>query len=204
MHLASEADIYTGYHVSTQPLDDYRLVEQPLAYLQLSDIKDGGQRSAPEAKVYLSHVPLAALNRQLTPGQVLLAAKGARLLATCVQAEWLPAIASPSFFVLSVKNPDKLLPEFLALVLNLPETREALRARLSTTTIPTLNRRDLMDMELLASPQGDGPTSWPSLARQKQAVELHNLWLQEKDLTTRYLQAREQVIYNSITTSIKG
>jgi hypothetical protein len=202
MLLAKETTIYTGYQVSTQPLDDYQPVEQPLAYFQLSDFTDDGQRVAPEAKIYLEQAPPAALHRQLVPGQVLLAAKGARLLAACVQPEWLPALASPSFFVLSVNDSDHLLPEFLTLVLNLPDTREALRARLSTTTIPTLNRRDLLDLELLASPHAAAPTGPPPIQQQQQAIALHNLWLQEKALTIRYLQAREQVIYTAITTSI--
>lgn len=192
-------DIYTGYHISTQPLDGYQSVDESFAYLQLSDFTEDGQRVAPEAKVYLEQVPPAALSRQLSSGQVLLAAKGARLFATCVRPEWLPAVASPSFFVLSVNEPNKLLPEFLALVLNLPDTREALRARLSTTTIPTLNRRDLLDLELLASPHGTAPTPLPPMPQQRQVVELQQLWFQEKALTLRYLQAREQIINNIIT-----
>ena len=203
MLLASQVEIAVGYQIATQPLDDYKPVPEPLAYFQLSDFNDYGQRVSQEAKVYLKQVPPAALNRLLVPGQILLAAKGARLLAACVRPEWLPAIGSPSFFVLSVHKPEELLPDFLTLVLNLPETREALRARLTGTTIPTLNRRDLLEVELLASPTAPPPRQWPSHKEQQQAVDLHNLWLQEKALTTRYLQAREQVIYNTITANIK-
>ncbi len=206
MLLAKVASLYTGYPVSTQPLDDYIPVEQPLAYPQLSDFTADGQpvvyddRGELQAKVYLEQVPPAALHRQLQPGQILLAAKGARMLAVCVRPEWLPALASPSFFVLAVHEPSRLLPEFLTLLLNLPATREALRARLSATTVPTLNRRDLLDLEL-PGPPGTPPNYLPSLAQQRQALELHQLWLLEKDLTSRYLQAREQIVYNAITNN---
>lgn len=218
MTISDIADVTAGLHVSPGEAtnEGYQPLSRPLAYLQLSDFNDDGLKLLKEVKAptYLSAAPLSVQRRLLEPGQVLLPAKGGRLVAAVVAEDWLPAIASSSFFVLTVLDPARCLPEFLALVLNLPTTREELRRRLSATiiapsanrravTVSALNRRDLLTLPLLT--ETDAPDSyWPSVQEQHQAVTLYSLWLQEKELATRYLHTREQLIITSLITSLKG
>ena len=204
MTISELAEVTSGLHVSpSEPnAEGYKALTKPITYLQLSDFNNDGQKIPDKPPTYLHAAPQQALKRLLEPGQVLLPSKGARFISAAILEEWLPALASPSFFVLTLRNPEICLPEFLALILNLPETREELRARIRTTTIPTLNRGDLLEMPLLSG-QVTAIPYWPTIRQQKQAVELHSLWLKEKDLATRYLQTREQFIYNFITNSIK-
>lgn len=190
MHLSEVFQVSSGQQVSTQPNDEYLPLSSPINLLQLSDFNDDGQAYYP-LRTQLTSIPLAADKHLLEVGQVLLTAKGARLFATCVQPEWLPALASTSFFVLTPLE-TLLLPEFLALVLNLPTTRETLWSLFTITTIPTLSRRSLLTLVLPL------PDHLPSLLAQRNAVELLQLWHQEKELTSRYLQMREKVISHTL------
>lgn len=191
MQLHELVNIASGLQVSTLPAADYQPVPKPVQLLQLSDFSDDGV-PLPPFRNQVTSLPPSADKHLLRPGQVLLTAKGARLFATCVQPDWLPALASTSFFVLTVED-SRLLPEYLTLLLNMPTTRETFWALFTTTTIPTLSRRSLLTLEL---------PELPPLAHQHRAVEFHRLWLREKALTTSYLTYREQLVFGSLTRFI--
>lgn len=151
------------------------------AVLQLADFTTDGslQSDAPRVRVPLNGVPLHHL---LQAGDVLLAAKGARLLAACVEPHWLPAAAATTLLVLR-PDPAVCQPEFLALWLNQPATRLALQSRMSATSVATLNKRDLLDLPM--------PGHLPSLEGQRRLVELNHLRLEEKRLALRLTMMRE-------------
>ncbi|AMR29538.1 hypothetical protein A0257_22195 [Hymenobacter psoromatis] len=190
MHLSEAFTVSSGQQVSTQPTADYRPLAEPVNLLQLSDFNDDGQPYQP-FRTQLTSLPPAAEKHLLEAGQLLLTAKGARLFTTYVRPDWLPALASTSFFVLTPQVPH-LLPEFLALVLNLPDAREALRSLFATTTIPTLSRRSLLALALPL------PNPLPPRPVQQRAVELLHLWHQEKSLLLRYLPLREQRVHSQL------
>ena len=216
MTLSDIADVTAGIHVSPAEAnaEGYQPLDQPLTYFQLSDFTDDGRRVPDKLPTYLTAAPPAAQRRLLKAGDVLLPAKGARLMAATVAASWLPAVASSTFYIITLHDQAHCLPEFLALVLNLPATREELRRRVSSAITapslnrgalaqPALNRRDLLSLPLLNEAGASAP-HWPYLQLQHQAVTLLGLWHQEKALTARYLQTREQVIYGAINQTINN
>ena len=152
------------------------------AILQLADFTDEGALlpNSLRVRISLDEVPH---QHRLQVGDVLLAAKGARLLATHVEPDWLPAAAATTFLVLRVTTTGGCLPAFLALWLNQPATRLALQSRLSATSVPTLNKRDVLDLPL--------PGSLPQLVEQHRLLELNQLRLQEKQLALHLIRARE-------------
>jgi hypothetical protein len=163
--------------------------------LQLADFTDEGALLPDSLRV---RIPLDEVPHQhrLQTGDVLLAAKGARLLATHVEPDWLPAAAATTFLVLRVSTPDDCLPAFLALWLNQPATRVILQSRLSATSVPTLNKRDVLDLPL--------PGILPQLAEQRRLLELNQLRLQEKQFALRLIRAREmefQALFASHTST---
>ena len=158
--------------------------------LQVASFGDEGQLlpGAPVVSVAVEQVPA---QHQLRAGDVLLTAKGARLVAACVEAAWLPAAAATTLLVLRLRTA-ACLPEFLALWLNQPATRAALQRRLSATTVPTLNKRDLLEVVL--------PGNLPSLANQQRLLRLQQLRLEEKEVTMRLLHVREAEFFVRFTT----
>ncbi|MDQ2773085.1 MAG: hypothetical protein M3Y54_21585 [Bacteroidota bacterium] len=214
MLISDIADVAAGIHISPAEAnaEGYQPLDQPLNYFQLSNITDDGLRASDHPPTCLTTAPPAAQRRLLKAGDVLLPAKGARLMAAAVAESWLPAVAASSFYVITLRDHTHCLPEFLALVLNLPATREELRRRVSSAITapslnrgalaqPALNRRDLLSLPLLTDGSA-APLHWPSLQMQRQAVTLLSLWHQEKTLVARYLQTREQVVHNAIKQTI--
>lgn len=175
LHLGEFSTVSAGF----APKDT--LLSGDCAVLQLADFNTDGSLllGAPRVKVSLATVPS---HHRLQAGDVLLAAKGARLLAACVEPKWLPAAAATTLLVL---RPDARVcnPNFLALWLNQPATRLALQSRMSATSVATLNKRDLLDLPM--------PGRLPSLAAQRRLVELNDLRLEEKQLALRLTLARE-------------
>jgi hypothetical protein len=156
-------------------------VSQGCRLLQLANFSDEGLLLPDSAVLYvpLHEVPA---RHQLRAGDVLLAAKGARLLAACVEPAWLPAAAATTLLVLRLQTAN-CLPAFLTLWLNQPAMRQQLRSRLSATSVPTLNKRDLLEVPL--------PSRLPTLTDQQRLLRLHKLRLEEKELALRLLQVRE-------------
>lgn len=168
--------------VSTGFAHKLEAVAQGCRVLQLASFSDEGLLLPDSAAL---HVPLHEVppRHQLRVGDILMAAKGARLLASCVEPAWLPAAAATTLLVLRLRTPD-CLPEFLTLWLNQPVVRQQLRSRLSATSVPTLNKRDLLELPL--------PGHLPTLTDQKYLLRLHELRLEEKALALRLLQVREE------------
>jgi hypothetical protein len=161
------------------------VVAEGCRLLQLANFSDEGLLLPDSATLYvpLNEVPA---RHQLQAGDVLLAAKGARLLAACVEPAWLPAAASTTLLVLRLRT-TACLPAFLALWLNQPIMRHQLRSRLSATSVSTLNKRDLLEVPL--------PGQLPTLTDQQRLLHLHALRLEEKELVLRLLEIREEEFY---------
>lgn len=162
--------------------------------LQLANFDDEGVLlpDLSRTNISLTEVPQ---HHRLKTGDVLLAAKGARLFATHVEADWLPATAATTFLVLRLTT-DTCLPKFLALWLNQPATRSALRSRLSATSVPTLNKRDVLELPL--------PGYLPPLLTQQHLIELNHLRLEEKRLALTLTRTREmefQTLFTVHTSS---
>lgn len=87
----------------------------------------------------------------LKVGDVLFAAKGSKNFATVFEKHNLPAVASTSFFVLRITDPI-LLPGYLAWFLNHSNTQVLLKNKAKGTSIPSIRKTDLDEMEITIPP----------------------------------------------------
>jgi restriction endonuclease S subunit len=129
-------------------------------------------------------------NHYLNPGDVLLAAKGSKNFATMFRGHF-SAVASTTFLVSRLRRAD-ILPEYLVWYLNNPETQARLKHNAIGSSIVSISKSTLADLEITI----------PPLDVQRRILEIarlstteHNLRLKIADL--RRLQV-EQQIHNAI------
>ena len=131
----------------------------------------------------------------LKVGDVLFAAKGTKNFAAVLEKHNLPAVASTSFFVLRITDPE-LLPDYLAWFLNNPATQVLLKNKARGTSIPSIRKTDLDEMKITI----------PSIEKQKLIVRL--TMLANEEVAVRYQIANlkkkfiEQEILKEINRSV--
>ena len=127
----------------------------------------------------------------LRVGDVLFAAKGTKNFAAVYVEHNLPAVASTSFFVIRLLGSD-LLPEYLAWFLNNPSTQASLKAKAMGTSIPSISKQVLEDLEITI----------PSIDKQKSVVLISKLRLQEKKIQMKLESLRDKKIQTQIFIEI--
>jgi len=128
----------------------------------------------------------------LKAGEILFAAKGTKNFASVYEEHNPKAVASTSFFVISVKE-EKILPEFLAWFINQPEMKLYLRNSSQSTSMPSISKSTLEALEIPV----------PSIQVQKSILELTNLRQAELNLKTRIEALRQMQIQHQITELLK-
>lgn len=138
-----------------------------------------------------SHVDRHLLKR----GDVLFAAKGSKNFAAMYELTDPPAVASTSFFVLRLKEDFRknVLPEYLKWFLNHPISQEYLKGRAIGSSIVSISKRVLEEMEI----------SVPELKTQKAILEIAELRTTEKKLKDQLEALRERKIQQQIVNAIK-
>ena len=131
----------------------------------------------------------------LRTGDVLFAAKGTKNFAVCFENDNQPAVASTSFFVIRIQeNLDAtILPGFLVWFLNHPATQKILKAKAIGTSIVSISKTVLEELEV----------SIPPVKTQKTILQIANLHNKEKKLKRQIETLREQQIQQQIINSIK-
>jgi len=128
----------------------------------------------------------------LRNGDVLFAAKGSKNFAAIFEDHNAPSVASTSFFVLRIT--DKIiLPQFLVWFLNHPSTQEILKRTARGTSIPSIRKSVLEELEILI----------PKIETQKAILKITNLRNTEKKLKKEIESLREKQIQQQIINSIK-
>lgn len=117
----------------------------------------------------------------LKPGDVIFSARGHRNVAAFVADPPAHAVVSPHFFLLRPKH-GRVLPEFLAWQINLPEAQRYLAQSAEGSNIPSIRRQVLEAM----------PIRLPSLERQRILARLGQAARREKELLTQLIQNRER------------
>jgi len=118
----------------------------------------------------------------LRPGDVVFSARGHRNVAALVDNPPGKAVCSPHFFVLRVKDPGRVLPEFLAWQINLPEAQRYLAQSATGSNITSIGRQAL---EML-------PVSLPSLERQRTFALLGRAARRERQLLEQLIENRKR------------
>ncbi len=128
----------------------------------------------------------------LCAGDVLFAAKGTKNFATVFENHNEPSVASTSFFVIRPTD-KKLLPQYLAWVLNSPTTQILLKGQAIGTSIPSISKQVLENLEIAI----------PSIDTQKAILQITKLRNKEKSLKQKIETLREKQIQQQIFNAIK-
>ena len=128
----------------------------------------------------------------LKNGDVLFAAKGSKNFATVFEKHNAPSVASTSFFVFRITN-KIILPQFLAWFLNHPSTQDILKRTARGTSIPSIRKTVLEDIEITI----------PSMETQQAILKITHLRNTEKKLKKEIETLREKQIQQLIINSIK-
>lgn len=179
-------NIQTGFFAKPEENGD-------VVYLQAKHFDENGNL---QAELYRDIKSDKITSRHmLKVGDVLFAAKGTKNFAAVFEKHNLPAVASTSFFVLRIAEPN-VLPEYLAWFLNHPTTQVLLKNKARGTSIPSIRKTDLDEMEITI----------PSIEKQKLTVKL--TMLANEEVAIRYQIANlkkkfiEQEIIKEINRSV--
>ena len=127
----------------------------------------------------------------LQPGDIIFAAKGIKNFAAIFEAHNQPAVASTSFFVISLSD-DGVLPEYLAWFLNHTETQKYLKTFARGTSIASISKSVLEDLEIPV----------PDISIQKTILKISELRKRERTLIREIDELKEQQIQQKIMNSI--
>ncbi|MDW8393593.1 MAG: restriction endonuclease subunit S [Chitinophagales bacterium] len=129
----------------------------------------------------------------LKDGDVLFAAKGTKNFAAVFENLGYPAVASTTFFIIRINNPQKILPHFLAWYLNSQYALNRLKARAKGTSLPSISKNDVEELEIPV----------PEIKTQKAIVAFSTLRNREKSLKQKIEFLREKQIQQQIINAIK-
>ena len=181
--LSEIARIQFGYY-------DTPSEEGELHYLQAKHFDESGEFTRFDE----SFIPLDDKSRKhiLQPGDILLAGKGYRLFAWQYQGEPGPAVASTLFFVINVKDVQRVLPEYLTTFLNLPQTQTYLRQLGAGTSIPSIRKNELSDLTV----------PLPTIDMQRKVAQIQTLHQRETTLLTNLIAEKQFLVENLINRLI--
>ena len=149
-------------------------------YLQQSDFDGNGElRNTTQPTIIVANQ-----KHLLTAGDLLLASKGNNNMCVIVPGIEQKCVASPSFLVIRLHDKSAILPEFVAWYLNLPATQTTLAAQARGTSIMSISKATLGELEI--------PTL--SIDRQRRYVELAKLQEREQELYKTIAERRKQIL----------
>jgi restriction endonuclease S subunit len=161
-----------------------------LVYLQSRHFDENGELQA------VLHPDLVAdrisEKHLLKDGDVLFAAKGTKNFAAVFENHNVPAVASTSFFVIRPTD-KKLLPHYLAWVLNSHTIQALLKGQAIGTSIPSISKQVLENLEITV----------PNIEIQKAILQITKLRHKEKWLKQEIETLREKQIQQQIINAIK-
>lgn len=120
-------------------------------------------------------------NNLLQPGEIILAARGNNNFAAHYKGRISPVVASTMFLVISIRDKEKLLPDYLTWYLNLKTTQKHLRSFAQSTSIPSLNKAQVEDLEIPV----------PDLKKQNDLIEYAELRKKESVLRKKLEEMKE-------------
>lgn len=167
------ATIQTGVFAKTTPKPD-------ALYLQQSDFDGNGElRNTTQPTI------IAANQKHLlTAGDLLLASKGNNNICVIVPEIEQKCVASPSFLVIRLHDKSAILPEFVAWYLNLPTVQNTLAAQARGTSIMSISKATLGELEIPI----------PPIERQRRYIELSKLQKREQQLYAAIAERRKQIL----------
>lgn len=182
LSLKAIGEIRTGMFGRTVP-------DGTVAYLQSKDFESNGSFITP-VQFDLQYKP-SIESHLLRKDDVLFAAKGTRNFGAVFDGS-VPAVASTSFFVISIKN-DEVLPEFLAWSLNNSVVQAKLKRHAVGSSIVSISKSMLETIEL----------SVPTIENQRRILEIDSLIHREQELRMQIAELRRNMIERAVARLIK-
>lgn len=127
----------------------------------------------------------------LQPGDVLFAAKGTKNFASVYEKHNPLSVASTSFFVIRLFE-GKIIPEYLAWIINHPTTQKILKGKAIGTSIVSISKSVLEDLEF----------SIPDLQTQQTILKISSLRKQEINIQKHMEKLKEQYIQQLLLNAI--
>lgn len=158
-----------------------KVVPNPNAlYLQQSDFDGNGElRNTTQPTIIVANQ-----KHLLTAGDLLLASKGNNNMCVIVPEIEQKCVASPSFLAIRLHDKSAILPEFVAWYLNLPTTQNTLAAQARGTSIMSISKASLGELEIPI----------PPIEKQKKYIELSKLQKCEQQLYAAIAERRKQIL----------
>lgn len=132
-------------------------------------------------------------NNLLQPGEVILAARGNNNFAAHYKGRISPVVASTMFLVIRLHDKENVLPDYLTWYLNLKTTQKHLSILAQSTSIPSLNKAQIEDLEIPV----------PSLKKQKDLINYAVLQKKESVLRKKLEEMKdlqnEHLLLNALT-----
>ncbi len=156
--------------------------------IQPKDItNDGRLETSAVVRVLISAIKPTHL---LTTGDVLLASRG-RFVATTYNGNFdAECVASGALLVLSVKNSQIILPDYLSLYFNSDRGNHQFHRLTERSTIPSLNRSTLEEMEIPV----------PDIGTQKKLIALERAKQRYGQLTKRKQELLNHILNHQLSS----
>ena len=128
----------------------------------------------------------------LQAGDLLFVCKGSK--NQCIEVPKLEynCVASSSFLVLRITDKEKVLPAYVAWFLNLSSTQKILTQQALGSSIMSISKNVLGEIEIPI----------PSVEKQKQCLELAELYKREQALYQAIMQKRGQLMESKIINNL--
>lgn len=153
-----------------------------IAYLQSKHFDENGQLKS----ILYPDLTVEEISEKhlLKEGDVLLAAKGTKNFAAIFENISYPAVASTTFLIIRINDPQNILPHFLAWYLNSHYAQNRLKARAKGTSLPSISKHDVEELEMPV----------PDVETQKLILKINELYQREKLLLRKLETHRENKI----------
>ena len=178
------ATIQTGVYLKSTPSPD-------TCYLQVNDFDEEGN-IRPTVRPTTTVSPKVA-RHLLTESDLLLAAKGDKNFCAMAPTRIGSCVASPSFLVIRIGAPARVQPEYLCGFLNMPATRQLLTAQAKGSSIVSLSKTDIEELEIPLLP----------LEQQQACIDLIRLQRREQTLYRAIAERRRQITDYKLTKVYK-
>ena len=187
--LSDIAEISFGVYAKTIPASENNVGLIP--YLQIGDFDYLGTLQPQKISTFVNE----DFNNDkffLKVGDILLPAKGIRNTALLYFEHYPKAVASSLFFVLRIED-KMILPQFLTIYLNHPNTQAKIKAMISSSvTVPTLNKKDFQKLLVPMLP----------LIEQEKFIQLNLMQSLERKLTNQILEKKELLLNQLLSNRI--
>ena len=188
-------------NMATKPLQDIATIKSgvfvkpggdgEVVYLQANDLNDDGILNK-------TLFPSLTLDEKISkhliqPGDILFA-RSSKIIATTFTLSTL-AVCSTSFFIIRLREPESILPEYVTWFINSPSTQQVLRGQAAgTSDMISISKKAIEAIEIAV----------PDIEKQLAILKISALRLKEKSLKAQIEDLKERQIQHYLENYLKA